>query len=145
MLWNDFKLHIIDGYFWRCRNKSSKNSDISIRRGSFLFGCSFLLKKILQLILGHWIAEKNHYYTIFQILQSISILHYLDYDVQAINKIRRRRYCLSSGWCFSYKAKNHRGSNNPTYVFGIVDTSYKPSLGYMCVVPNRKAWLPMDL
>jgi transposase-like protein len=43
--------------------------------------------------------------------------------------------------CFSHKPKNHRGrrGNNPIYVFGVVDTSYKPSLGYMCVVSNRKA------
>jgi hypothetical protein len=79
----------IDGYFWRCKNKSCKknSSDIIIRRRSFLFGCSLPLKKILQLIY-YWAIElrKNPllHLPIFQNLQSITIQLSLDYYVQAI-------------------------------------------------------------
>ena len=43
--------------------------------------------------------------------------------------------------CFSHKAKYHRGRapNDPICVFGIIDTSFKPAIGYMEIVDRRNA------
>ena len=42
---------------------------------------------------------------------------------------------------FSHKPKHHRGraAEIPIWVFGIVDTSFKPSVGFMEIVENRGA------
>ena len=43
--------------------------------------------------------------------------------------------------CFSHKVKHHRGRahDQSKWVFGILDTSTKPGIGYMELVPNRSA------
>ena len=43
--------------------------------------------------------------------------------------------------CFSHKPKHHRGRvpSTPLWVFGLVDTSTKPGVGYMEIVEKRKA------
>lgn len=40
---------------------------------------------------------------------------------------------------FRHKPKNHRGraTDEEIWVFGLVDTSFTPSKGYMCIVPDR--------
>ena len=43
--------------------------------------------------------------------------------------------------CFSHKPKHHRGRapQNPLWVFGIVDPSSSPALGYMEIVYSQNA------
>ena len=43
--------------------------------------------------------------------------------------------------CFSHKPKHHRGRTptKPLWVFGLVDTSIQPAIGYMEIVEKRNA------
>ena len=136
-----------DGYTWRC-TKTTCRTMKSIRSGSFFEKSKIPLEKWL-LSIHHWASNSK----VQLAADAIGISHT---SVMQCNKflceICSRKLCqvpIVLGGpgvvvqidesLFSHKVKAHRGRppTQEVWVFGIVDTSYKPALGYMQIVNRR--------
>lgn len=144
------RIKTIDKYAWTCYHSSciKKYYTLSIRHKSIFAESKISLFRLYKLIVL-WSGEisinqccllvgvkRRAVGEFFAKLRSRireNILH---------NPIRLGGYgvtCQVDESLFSHKAKYHRGrfNSNPIWVFGIVDSSQTPAIGYMEVVPNR--------
>ena len=145
------KSQIDDGYVWKCFEKLciKFKIPISIRYGSFLSTSKINLGKWLD-VLYRW--SKNE--------QIVNVMKDLNISKPTLVKIfKKMRYqcckymsenvpklggrnviCQVDESLFSHKQKYHRGrSSEEIWVFGIVDTSFKPAKGYVEIVSKRSA------
>jgi transposase-like protein len=139
-----------DGYAWKCQSATCSNfkKTTSIRHLSFFSNSNLQLQKWIH-ALYLWCIEEQACKASQQLNLSPTTV------VQIYKKIRSicKKYfkgnpirfggtgitCQIDESCFSHKPKHHRGRANPRplWVFGIVDTSTSPSIGFMKIVDNR--------
>ena len=141
-----------DGYRWVCSEKECTRykQTVSIRKDTIFFNSKINLQKWVQLIYC-WCFEFSEAATvnltnisrrsiqdIFASFRMACSQYFKDFPVQlggpgVVVQIDES--------CFSHKVKFHRGRgpSEPLWVFGIVDTSVSPAIGYMEIVPKRDA------
>ncbi|XP_063710240.1 uncharacterized protein LOC134838875 [Symsagittifera roscoffensis] len=141
-----------DGFSWRCQNRTCSRFKLttSIRKDSFFENSNIDLPKWIQIIYlwGMRGSNKNAATQVgvsqraivdaFASLREICQRHLLANPIQLGGPGIVLEIDES---CFSHKPKHHRGRipQQPIWVFGIVDTSYKPAIGYMEIVEQRNA------
>ena len=141
-----------DGWAWKCQTKLCQNykNYISIRKGSFFANSNIPLPKWLHLMYL-WATKASNKQTQLQ----TGLSNHTIIDAFACLREICGRYLQENPIQlggpgiivqvdesqFSHKPKHHRGraAENPFWVFGIVDTSFKPSVGFMEIVENRGA------
>lgn len=140
-----------DGYVWKCQytNCVRYKTTRPIRTDSFIDKCRIELSIVLILIhrfyrddynirkLSEELALSRHTLgTFFGKLRNLCCQFLLQHPVKLGGP---SVICQIDESLFCHKAKYHRGRgpSEQVWVFGIVDTSFTPGRGYMCVVPNR--------
>lgn len=140
-----------DKYVWKCQDKTCPRykTTRSIRDGSFIENFRLDLKTIILLLFRFFKEECNIGKTSLELDIStptiisffaslrIKISAYLVYN--PIQLGGPSVICQIDESLFCHKVKYHRGRapSEQIWVFGIVDTSFTPSRGYLSVVPNR--------
>lgn len=141
-----------DGVIFRCttRNCSKKSNTISIRKNSFFANFNFSLKKIVEIL--HCFSNNENKTQIglkmnvsSEAIQNIYkklVLKMREHFI--LNPIRlggQGVVCQCDETLLCGKRKYNVGNvvSNQTWVFVIVDTSYKPSRGYATIVEDRTA------
>lgn len=141
-----------DGVAWRCMTRPCINYKkyVSIRNNSFFENYSSSLNHLFSIIWkwGLEISQSN-------IMKEIPVARRL--IVEIFKKLRnccgkflvqnplklggRGLICQIDESLFRYKPKYHRGraTEHELWVFGIVDTTFRPSRGYMQVVEDRSS------
>ena len=132
---------------WRCLHC---RKCISIREGSFFSKSKLTLQKWL-ILMYWWVREyavgdaseeaqvtANSAVQVYQWMRDICSTKLLQHPIKlggpgVVVQIDESLY--------RHKPKNHRGraTQNEVWVFGLVDTSHTPALGYMQIVPQRDA------
>jgi hypothetical protein len=135
-----------DGVGWRCPNCRSRKS---IRDGSFFSKSHLTLQQWLMLIF-FWVDDepvgKASEHCQVSVFTGINVYQWLR-EVCSTRLIQDGNPQLGGNGvvveidesCFRHKPKYRRG-RPPTqniWVFGMVDTSRTPALGFMQIVPNR--------
>lgn len=139
-----------DGYWWRCMNSecSKYQTTKSVRSGGCFENFSMDIVTLIKVIVL-WSNGVQQYKILKLLPVSRSFLH--KFENFMCNKIERyfeinpvflggvNRTCQIDETMINFKVKSHvgRGPREKIWVFGIVDTSYSPALGYVEVVPNR--------
>ena len=143
------RANINDGYTWRCTNSNCRKM-LSIRHKSFFEKSKLSLKTWLQLLQA-WSSEDP----VTGIKENIDVSERVAIDayhfLRDICSWKLLQSPIELGGpgktvqidesLFKHKPKYHRGTGPQTekWVFGIVDTSYQPALGYMELVDQRDA------
>ncbi|KAG9467405.1 hypothetical protein GDO78_015019 [Eleutherodactylus coqui] len=137
-----------DGYSWKCINKNCASSWVSLRKGSFFEKSHISLKKWLH-VSYLWCAETSEKQAAqLTGISERTIVDVYNYFCEVCSVYFRTSPVLLGGpghyvhvdeSYFSPKIKCHRGRapDHEIWVFGIVDTSTTPAVGYMEVVPDR--------
>lgn len=141
-----------DGKLFKCINKQCTQfkTTRSIRSESIFYNSNLSFKKLLEILVRFSKEER-----ISSLRKDITIS-----KPSIINFYRKLRNCCERYFernpvrlggpgvvvqidesLFCHKPKYHRGraSQFQTWVFGLVDTSFRPAKGYMVVVENRSA------
>ena len=138
-----------DGYAWRCPDPSCRTMK-TIRSGSFFEKSKIPLNKRLLLI-PHWALDCKVATTAATIgVSRVTVMQINCFLREVCSKKLLKTPIVLGGpsvvvhideSLFSHKCKAHRGRppKEDVWVFGIVDTSHTPALGYMRVVPHRDA------
>ena len=146
MAWED-RSDISDGHRWRCPNCRKTST---IRKDSFFEKSRLTLQKWL-LLMFFWARQDpvsqakidaevsmDAAIDVYGWLRDICSRKLLNTNIQlgGPNKIVQIDESL-----FRHKPKHHRGraTSREVWVFGMVDTSTQPALGYMEIVPDRRA------
>ena len=140
--------NVSDGYTWRCSNSDCRKM-LCIRYNSFC-GKSKLSLKIWLQVLQAWAFDDP----IKNVKENIEVSERVAVDIyHFLREICSWKLCQSTiklggpgktveidESLFKHKPKYHRGSGPQTdkWVFGIVDLSYQPALGYMELVDRRE-------
>ena len=135
-----------------CYNKNCSKplTTLSIRAGSFFADFRLSLADLWTVILmwsedepvckvaGRYGISRIVVKRIYDKLRSIISLHLSNDPIRLGGP---GTICQIDESLFSHKQKYHRGriARDPIWVFGIVDTSFKPARGFMEVVANRSA------
>ena len=142
----------LDKYMWRCQQKECKNykTKKSIRHGSIFHKSKFSLQTwILAIYL--WSEHTGLLTAARQLGICTKSAGLLYKEFRAICKMHFERYPIKLGGpgvvveidesCFSHKPKHHRGRppTKPVWVFGLVDTSVHPGVGYMEIIKDKSA------
>ena len=131
-----------DGFLWKCQFKECQKykSTKSIRMGSFFARSNFSLQKGLekQRQAVKWTLVKKRWSTVIVFFREICTGYFQTNPVQLGGPGITVEIDES---CFSHKPKHHRRRppNTSIWVFGIVDTSTSPAVGYMKIVERRDA------
>ena len=151
LLWTKHK-KAKDGFAWKCQNTKCKihKNTVSVRNGSFFANSNLSLAKWVHLIYLWSIQTSNQ-----QAHAQTGVSKQSITNAYACLREICDRYLLKNPIrlggpgvivqidesCFSHKPKHHRGRapEHPIWVFGIVDTSYQPAVGYMEIVEKRDA------
>ncbi|XP_068205270.1 uncharacterized protein [Palaemon carinicauda] len=143
---------IQDKYVWKCQVKecSKYKHYESIRKDSFFYRSKLSLQKWIEGIF-YWCQELSVLQTV-QLLNvsKVTVIDMFSFFREICLKHFERNPIKLGGpgttvqideSCFSHKPKHHRGRSpqNPLWVFGIVDPTSSPSLGYMEIVDSRNA------
>jgi transposase-like protein len=140
----------VDGFAWKCNNRRCEKvtTTRSIRSNSFLSNTLCELRRIIHAIYL-WCEEIPQTKVILQTGLSkqtvIIIYNFLRLVCKRYFELYPPRFGGNSVVCqideslFSHKPKYNRGRSpsRQTWVFGIVDTSYSPALGYLTIVDDR--------
>lgn len=141
-----------DGFNWRCMTYTCRTyqTTSSIKNTSYFESVQKPLKEILK-VLAH-IANKLKLvevqnYTKFskptiQKLKNIFIERIEDYFFKNPVKLGGPRCIVNvDESMINHAVKSHRGRSprEKTWALSIVDTSFSPSSGFCCVLPNRRA------
>ncbi|CAL4079919.1 unnamed protein product [Meganyctiphanes norvegica] len=141
-----------DGFFWKCdnRNCSSLNCSKNIRAGSIFAGSKLCLKTWLH-IMYNWSKNIAATATSNQInINGKTICNYYSF-FREICEIYFKANPIKLGGpgmiieidvsCFSQKRKFNHGkvAKPPSWVLGIVDPNFTPSIGYMEIVETSLA------
>lgn len=140
----------MDGYRWRCNNIGCEKygTTTSVRAGSFFEKHRFSMVDILTAIY-YWCNKEPVTRTeayLNQTRKTVSAVY--DHCRLVVNSFLANNPILLGGpgvicqideSAFTHKCKAHRGRapEKTVWVFGIVDTSFKPARGYMEIVPDR--------
>ena len=142
----------LDKYMWGCQQKECKNykTKKSIRHGSIFHKSKFSLQTwILAIYL--WSEHTGLLTAARQLGICTKSAGLLYKEFRAICKMHFERYPIKLGGpgvvveidesCFSHKPKHHRGRppTKPVWVFGLVDTSVHPGVGYMEIIKDKSA------
>ena len=140
---------VSDGWTWRCPDRSC-HTMTTIRKGSFFEHLKISLDKWL-LLLHHWATNAKINTTAGAVRVSrVSVMQANKFTWEVCStKLLQNPIVLGNPGVvveineslFSHKVKAHRGHppRKEIWVFGIVDTSHQPALGYMQIVPQRNA------
>ena len=138
-----------DGWIWRCPD-SHCHTMTSIRKGSFFEKSKISLDKWL-LLLHYWAIEAKLTTTATAVgVSRVTVMQANKFFREVCSfKLLQTPIVLGGPGViveideslFSHKVKAHRGHvpRQEVWVFGIVDTSHQPALGYMEIVPRRDA------
>ena len=141
-----------DKYAWKCQFKDCEKYQQyeSIRKGSFFFRSKLSLQKWVEAIF-FWCEQTSVTHSVnFLNLSRVTVIDIHNFCREVCSKYFENNPIKLGGSgvtvqidesCFSHKPKFHRGRApiKPLWVFGIVDTSTTPSLGYMEIVESRNA------
>ena len=151
MMWSTYSQGV-DQYRWKCNNRSCEKftTTKSIRQNSF-FEKSHLPLKTWIFSIYLW----TEHTCLANAKNQLGISHLTASRIYArfrgICKAYFQRHPISLGGmgaicevdesCFSSKPKHHRGrsTDKQMWVFGLVDTSVHPGVGYMQIVERRDA------
>lgn len=141
-----------DKLCWQCRNYTcSKYQTLkSVRIGGCFEQFSTSLVTLLK-IMNLWAhgIQQHEIIRLLSVSRSLLMkfenflsqklhLYFITNPVQlgGVNRI-----CQIDESMLNFKVKSHvgRGPREKIWCFGIVDTTYSPSIGYVCIVPNRTA------
>ncbi len=140
----------IDKYCWKCQTKECPKyqSRKSVRTGSFFSKSNLKLQTWLH-AMYLWCERTSvtHAYRQLNISEKTVIDIYSFFREICSNHFVRNPVKLGGNGvivqidesCFSHKPKHHRGRppTTPLWIFGIVDTSTSPGVGYMEIVERR--------
>lgn len=145
-------LHSVDGFCWQCRNYtcSKYQTRKHLRKGGCFETFSTDIVTLAKLMY-FWSQNLQQN----EILKLTNVSRSLVYKFESfvykqlakyfeINPIMLggpNRICQIDETMLNFKVKSHvgRGPRDKIWCFGIVDTTFVPALGYVCVVPNRTA------
>ena len=139
-----------DMYAWRCMSKncSKYKHTISIRKGTIFSQSKITLQQWIHVIFC-WTSEMNEKLTtsftnisersiqeLFGLFRETCTRYFKENPVQLVGPGTVVQIDESS---FSHKVKHHRGraGAGTLWVFGMVDTSFSPAIGYMEIVEKR--------
>lgn len=142
----------IDKVTWVCRNRqcTKKNTKVSIRKDTFLYGFRISLADVWTVVI-RWMTSmqisevvREHGIcrdTVRAIYARLRSLVKQDPEADPIRLGGPGIICQIDESLFSHKQKYHRGrvSETQSWVFGIADTSTSPARFYMEVVEARNA------
>lgn len=143
---------IQDKYVWKCQQKvcAKYKQTTSIRKDSFFFRSRLSLQKWIEAIF-YWCEDISVTQAVnFLNLSRVTVVDIFNFFREICTKYFDKNPIRLGGAglvvqidesCFSHKPKYHRGraSKEPIWVFGLVDTSTVPCLGYMEIVESRSA------
>lgn len=142
----------LDKYEWRCINNNCENrlSNICVRDGTWVSGFRQPLKEILKIL--YFISLdlpatkivllsnicKGTYHRYKKVIHDKIEKHFLDSPILLGGPYTEVQVDETM---ISFKGKNHRGLNpvNKTWALCITDNSTTPSLGYVEIIPDKKA------
>lgn len=141
-----------DKYVWKCQQKicTKYKQTASIRKDSFFFRSRLSLQKWIEAIF-YWCEDISVTQAVnFLNLSRVTVVDIFNFFREICSKHFEKNPIKLGGTgrivqidesCFSHKPKYHRGraSEQPIWVFGLVDTSTVPCLGYMEIVESRSA------
>ena len=153
MMWAR-RVRCIDNYAWKCTTKSCKKRDhyVSIRKDSFFYHSKLSLQNWIEAMF-YWCVglsvtqvtelmnlSRVTVIDVFNFFRKICCKHFEMHPIRlggAGKRVEINESCFS----LSLKPKHHRGRANhsPVWVFGIVDLSMSPPLGYMEIVESKSA------
>ena len=138
------KADVSDGKVFRCPSCKRVKS---LRAGSFFDKSRLSLQKWIVLLYW-WVREypvtdaaeeaqvgRDTAINVYQWLREVCSTRLLSIDIKLGGQGKVVQIDES---LFRHKVKYHRGQSE-VWVFGMVDTSKQPAMGYMVVVPNRTA------
>lgn len=140
---------VIDQWTWRCPDTLCHTMS-TIRAGSFFEKSKISLDKWL-LLLHHWATNAKVATTSSAVgVSKVTIMQVNKFFREICStKLLQTPIVLGRPGCiveidesqFSHKVKAHRGHppRKEVWVFGIVDTTHEPALGYMEIVQRRDA------
>ena len=142
----------LDKHIWKCQDKdcAKYKHKTSIRKKSFFFNSKLTLQKWVEAIF-YWCDEIGE--TSASQLLNVSLKTMVDlysffrevctkhFETNPVQLGGPGITLQVDGSCFSHKPKHHRGRtpHSQIWVFGIVDTSTTPAIGYMEIVERRDA------
>ena len=141
-----------DGFIWKCQQKDclKYKSTKSIRIGSFFARSNIALQRWIHVMylwcerIGERAASRQVNLSEKTMIDCYNFFREVCAVYFAANPVKLGAHGVTveiDESCFSHKPKHHRGRGprSPIWVFGIVDTSTKPSFGYMEIVETRDA------
>ena len=141
-----------DGFAWKCQNKYciKYKSTITIRYGSFFTKSNLSLQSwVHAMYLWSERCSETMAYRQVNVSEKTMIDCYSFFREVCSRYLQANPVKLGGPGvviqidesCFSHKPKHHRGRgpHTPIWVFGILDTSTSPGIGYMEIVNKRDA------
>ena len=137
----------LDGYTWRCTDSHCRTMK-TIRSGSFFEKSKVSLDKWLLLI-HHWAVDSKVSVAAAAVgVSRVTVMQCNQFLREVCSQKLLQSPIILGGTgrivqvdesLFSHSVKGHRGCppNQQVWVFGIVDVSVQPALGYMQIVDRR--------
>lgn len=143
---------IQDKYVWKCQQKdcAKYKQTTAIRKDSFFSRSRLSLQKWIEAIF-YWCEDISVTQAVNLLnLSRVTVVNLFSYFREICTKFFEKNpiqlgdaglIVQIDESCFSHKPKYHRGraAKEPIWVFGLVDTSTVPCLGYMEIVKSRSA------